>query len=102
MSSSRTRRISPSADIASLEKGVRDFEPHLALDGGEDGLRVVTRLIDQAAGLLRPGGHLILEIGSAQERPIRELIASGGNWDLAPTIRDAANHPRVIRASRKA
>jgi len=43
----------PSAEIASLEPGVRDYEPHLALDGGPDGLRVVARIIDEAASLLK-------------------------------------------------
>ena len=88
--------------IPSLEPGVRDFEPHLALDGGEDGLRVVDRLIAQAVPLLKVGGDLILEIGSDQEMPVRSLIAARPELDLAPTIRDAANHPRVIRARRLA
>jgi release factor glutamine methyltransferase len=91
----------PSADIAGLEPGVRDYEPHLALDGGEDGLRVVARLIREAAPLLAPGGHLILEIGSAQEVPVRDLISAQSEWTLSPTIRDAANHPRVIHALRR-
>jgi release factor glutamine methyltransferase len=88
--------------IPSLEPGVRDFEPHLALDGGEDGLRVVDRLVSQAIPLLTVGGHLILEIGSDQEGPVRSLIADHPELDLAPTIRDAANHPRVLRARRLA
>jgi release factor glutamine methyltransferase len=91
-----------SAVVETLEPGVRDFEPHLALDGGEDGLRVVARLIPAAAGLLKPGGHLILEIGSDQEEPVRALIARQAGFDLAPTIRDAANHPRVLCARKVA
>ncbi len=89
------------AVIPTLEPGVRDHEPHLALDGGEDGLRVVDRLIAQAIQLLKLGGHLILEIGSDQEEPVRALIATRDELELAPTVRDSANHPRVIRASRK-
>ena len=88
--------------IPTLEPGVRDYEPHLALDGGEDGLRVVARLIIQAIPLLKIGGHLILEIGSDQEDPVRTLIAEHPDLDLAPTVRDAANHPRVICARRLA
>jgi release factor glutamine methyltransferase len=91
-----------SAVVPTLEPSVRDFEPHLALDGGEDGLRVVERLIDQALPLLKVGGFLILEIGSDQEAPVRELIVARAGFDLAPTIRDAANHPRVILARRLA
>lgn len=91
----------PTGDIAGLEPGVRDHEPHLALDGGPDGLRLVARLVDQAVPLLKPGGHLILEIGTAQERPVRDLIAAHAELELAPTVKDAANHPRVVRARRR-
>lgn len=91
----------PTDDIAGLEPGVRDFEPHLALDGGADGLEVVARLIAGAPARLVPGGQLILEIGSPQEDAVRELIAARPEFDLMPTIRDAANHPRVIRAVRR-
>jgi release factor glutamine methyltransferase len=89
------------ATIPTLDIGVRQYEPHLALDGGEDGLRVVSRLIEQAVPLLKLGGHLILEIGSDQELPVRDLIGSQPSLELAPTIRDAANHPRVVRATRR-
>ena len=91
----------PTDVIPSLEAGVRDFEPHRALDGGPDGLRVVTRLVDEAAPLLKPGGHLVLEIGSDQEVPVRDLVARP-ELALAPTVRDASGHPRVILARRLA
>ncbi len=52
---------------------VRDFEPRLALDGGEDGLDVYRRLIASMPGRLVPGGDILLEIGSA--RQARELGA---------------------------
>jgi release factor glutamine methyltransferase len=87
-----------SGEIAKLERGVRDFEPHLALDGGPDGLRVVDRLIEQARTMLSLGGDLILEIGSEQEMPVRALIASREGFAPSATIRDAANYPRVIAA----
>jgi release factor glutamine methyltransferase len=92
----------PTDVIPTLEPGVRDYEPHTALDGGPDGLAVVSRLIDQAVPRLKPGGRLILEIGTAQERPVRDRIAAHPQLVLAPTIRDAANHPRVVRATRRA
>lgn len=90
----------PTGVIPSLEPGVRDHEPHRALDGGEDGLRVVAPLIEQAVPLLKRGGHLILEIGSDQEAPVRALLAAQPALRLAPTVRDHANHPRVLRATR--
>jgi release factor glutamine methyltransferase len=90
----------PTGVLPQLEPGVRDYEPHQALDGGEDGLRVVARLIEQAVPVLAPGGHLILEIGAAQEEPVRALLSRYKDLELAPTIRDHAHHPRVVRASR--
>jgi release factor glutamine methyltransferase len=90
----------PTEAIASLEPGVRDYEPRSALDGGPGGLAMVARLIETSVGLLKPGGHLILEIGSNQEAPVRSLIGAQAGLKLAPTVFDHAQHPRVIRASR--
>jgi release factor glutamine methyltransferase len=90
----------PTGVIATLEPGVRDHEPHRALDGGEDGLRVVAPLIAQAVTLLKPGGHLILEIGSDQEESVRALLTAEPAFRVSPTVRDHANHPRVVRATR--
>jgi len=91
----------PTGVIPTLEPGVRDHEPHMALDGGPDGLQVVARLIEQAIPLLKPDGHLILEIGTAQEQPVRALIEAHPELRLVPTIHDLRKHPRVIRAVRQ-
>jgi release factor glutamine methyltransferase len=90
----------PTELIDHLELGVKDYEPRLALDGGRGGLEMVSRLIEEAPAYLRPGGQFILEIGTAQEAPVRELIASHPSLKLAPTVYDLAKHPRVIRATR--
>jgi release factor glutamine methyltransferase len=90
----------PSNSIDHLERGVRDYEPRVALDGGPGGLEMVGRLIEDSVELLKPGGHLILEIGSDQEEPVRSLIGAQTRLRLAPTIFDHAQHPRVIRATR--
>ncbi len=91
----------PTDVIPTLEPGVRDYEPHLALDGGPDGLQVVERLIAEAVPLLKPNGHLILEIGSDQEMLVRKCLANRPELELLPTIFDDAGHPRVLRASRR-
>jgi release factor glutamine methyltransferase len=90
----------PSAAIEHLEPGVRDHEPRTALDGGPGGLSMVARLIEESVRLLKPEGHLILEIGTAQEQPVRSLIGAQAQLRLAPTVFDHAKHARVIRATR--
>src|SRR5262249_21658827 len=75
----------PTTDIAGLAAGVRDYEPHLALDGGPDGFALFDRLIAAAPAYLKSGGYLIVEIGSAQEAPARAKIEAHGGYDLDTT-----------------
>jgi release factor glutamine methyltransferase len=56
----------PSGIIQTLPVEVERFEPHLALDGGPDGLRVLRRLVAQTPRFLRPGAWLLMEIGEEQ------------------------------------
>jgi release factor glutamine methyltransferase len=85
-------------EIGNLPPGVRDYEPHIALDGGPGGFAVFDRLVAGAPKYLRAGGYLIVEIGSPQEKPARERIAAHGGFELGETIRDASGHPRVLCA----
>ena len=91
----------PQDDIPKLPAGVRDFEPHLALDGGPDGFAVFERLIDAARARLAGGGWLIVEIGAPQEEPARRRIEELPEYELAPTVRDFSGHPRVLKARRR-
>ncbi len=86
--------------LEALDRDVKSFEPMLALDGGLDGLRVIEPLVQQAVGRLKLEGHLILEIGYDIEDDVRRLIEKTEGLQLSPTIRDLANQPRVIRATR--
>ena len=88
----------PHGDIAGLEPGVRDYEPHAALDGGPDGYAVFDRLVAGAPAHLKPGGWLIVEIGSPQEKRARERIDAHGGYELMRAVHDGAKHPRVLRA----
>ena len=88
----------PRGDIPGLATGVRDYEPHAALDGGADGFAVFDRLIAGAPERLKPGGYLIVEIGSPQEEAARRRIEAAGAYDLGKTILDGSRHPRVLRA----
>jgi release factor glutamine methyltransferase len=91
----------PHDDIAKLPPGVRDFEPHRALDGGADGFAVFDRLIAEAPPHLKPDGWLLLEIGSPQEIPARERIERNKGYELEKTILDGSGHPRVLMARMK-
>src|SRR5262249_4108584 len=88
----------PHEDIVKLPPGVRDYEPHVALDGGPGGFAVFDRLIAQVSQYLESGGYLIVEIGSPQEQAARERIAAFPGFELAETVRDGSGHPRVLRA----
>ena len=67
----------PSGMIPRLPAEVR-FEPVLALDGGEDGLALIRRIIPEAGAYLRPGGALLLEADPAQMGAIRGLLECQG------------------------
>lgn len=86
---------------AALPSGVRDYEPRLALDGGPGGFDVFNRLIEQARERLVPGGWLVIEIGSPQEKQAREKIEAIADYELFPTILDGSGHPRVLKARRR-
>jgi len=64
----------PPAEIQTLSPDVRDHEPHAALDGGPDGLDAYRPLGGLLPGLLRPGGHALLEIGSGQAGAMEPLF----------------------------
>ncbi len=80
--------------IAGLSGEVRDHDPRLALDGGPDGLDAYRIILAQVPPLLRPGGHLLVEIGYDQEAALRGLATVHGLG--AEVRRDLAGHPRVV------
>ena len=85
----------PDGDIAGLDVSVRDYEPHLALKGGEDGLdfyRDITRLWTAA---LRVGGRLLFEVGIGQADEVLRIMRSVGFGDLEITP-DLNGIPRVV------
>jgi len=87
-----------SAEMAELDPGVLEYEPHLALDGGEQGTEIIARLIPQAAQRLRPGGWLLMEVGPYNAQKVEQLVAKEAGLSLEVTIPDLAGHPRVVQA----
>jgi release factor glutamine methyltransferase len=68
----------PTGEMRLLPSDVVRYEPHLALDGGADGLDVVRRLLAGAARLLQPGGWLLSEIGGDQGGLLEPELAAAG------------------------
>jgi release factor glutamine methyltransferase len=85
----------PASDKSTIQREVRDWEPEIALYGGDDGLQVYRRLIPEARRLLKDGGWLVLEIGYAVVEAVREYL---GKWEEVRTECDLAGLPRVVLA----
>jgi release factor glutamine methyltransferase len=85
-----------STELAGLDREVREYDPLAALDGGADGLDAYRVLIPEAAGLLAPGGTLIVEAGCGQSGPISELMTASGLTSERPPKADLAGIPRAV------
>ena len=90
------------SDAPSLQREVRDHEPASALFGGPTGVEIYTRLIGQAASLLRPRGILVLELGYGAADAVRRMFHVQQAWANASVTNDLAGIPRVIAAERTA
>jgi len=89
-----------SEQIAALDREVREHDPYLALDGGADGLGAYRAIAADAARLLAPGGHLVLEIGQGQDGDVVRLLTAAGLMILGESRRDLAGIGRVVAACR--
>jgi release factor glutamine methyltransferase len=87
----------PTQTILTLEPEVADHEPHLALDGGPDGLDSLKTLITDSAAYLHPGGLWLTELMAGQAPAIAELLAQSGYTNIA-IHKDLANIQRFVSA----
>ena len=85
-----------SSDIAELDRAVSQYDPRVALDGGADGLDAYRAIVPESAGLLAPGGTLIVEAGCGQSGPISQLMAVAGLISVGPPKADLAGIPRAV------
>ena len=90
----------PAGQWPTLMPEVRDFEPRLALDGGEDGLEAYRHLARQAGRILAPGGWLLVEVGIGQARDVGALLKAGGLTEISQR-EDYAGIPRVVAGRSK-
>lgn len=89
----------PTEEIDTLSPTVRDFEPRLALDGGESGLEMIRRISKEVPAVLKPGGYLVMEIGADQGEACRDIMMEDREyWAGTEVRRDYAGRQRVVVA----
>lgn len=88
----------PAGDIPGLDPSVRDYEPHMALDGGADGLDFYRNLAKEWKNALTVGGKLFLEVGIGQADDVLRLLRAQGFGDLEIT-KDLNGIPRVVHGT---
>jgi release factor glutamine methyltransferase len=87
----------PSAEIATLDPEVRDFDPGLALDGGADGLDFYRRLAIGAKPFLKPAGKMMLEFGDGQAEAIKRILEDE-KWIVEAVKEDYSQRARILVA----
>ncbi len=86
------------SDLGGLQPEVREHEPLVALSPGQDPLAIHRRLAVEGPPFLKPGGHLIVEIGQGQDAAIRALYGGADGLEVLETVPDLAGIPRVLLA----
>ena len=90
-----------SKTVEGLEPDVKDYEPHLALDGVRAGLDIYQRLIPELKEYLTDEGRVFFEIGDEQAKDVRKLMAESSVFDSIKVVKDLSGHNRVISGKRK-
>jgi release factor glutamine methyltransferase len=86
----------PRSDAESLQREVRDYEPHQALFAGDTGLEIYEHLVADAARVLHPDGWLIMELGIRTLAAVRQML--GRCWQQVQVRDDLSGLPRVLAA----
>jgi release factor glutamine methyltransferase len=87
----------PSAEIATLQPEVRDFDPRGALDGGADGLDFYRRISTDAKPFLKPDGKIMLEFGDGQADAIKKIFENE-KWIVEAVQEDYSQRARILIA----
>jgi release factor glutamine methyltransferase len=87
----------PSSEINFLQEEVKDYEPREALDGGNNGLSYLKRIIKEAPDYLKSGGSLLLEIGYKQKERVFEIAEEREIYQTPVIINDFAGIERVVK-----
>jgi len=87
-------------EIEGLAADIRDHEPHLALDGGPDGLDVIRILVQESPARLQPGGTLMFELSPEQAADAMQLLTQAG-FEHVEARNDLAGQARVVAGKRR-
>ncbi len=90
----------PTAELATLDSSVKDYEPIEALDGGEDGLDIIRPVIRLWKSVLKDNGAIMLEIGEGQAPAVRKLLEDAGFTSIY-ALKDTGGTDRVMAARLK-
>jgi len=85
-----------SEELRGLQPEVVEYEPTLALDGGQDGLDFVRRILEQAPEYVLPGGSILIEIGAEQGASSQHLAAEMGMYESIEILKDYAGKDRIL------
>ena len=85
----------PTADLETLDSSVKDYEPHVALDGGEEGLDYFRSIAEKWRKLLKKGGNLAFECGEGQAATVRYIMKQNGFTDIK-IYKDTLGIERVL------
>lgn len=91
----------PKAEIETLDPDVRRHEPHLALDGGVEGLDCLRPLIEQGANHLLPAGWMLLEFTPEQAAKLVSIAEASGHWSHIEVVKDLGQTPRILKLRKK-
>jgi release factor glutamine methyltransferase len=91
----------PSIEVLNLQPEVTNHEPHLALDGGKDGLEAIRELVNTAPQYLISSGFWIVELMAGQASIVRSLLQANGNYTNTQIHQDYAGIDRFVSANRK-
>ena len=88
----------PTGDVATLDVSVREYEPHIALDGGEDGLDFYRFIAAKWQSALRLGGTMAFEVGIGQAEKVERIMLENGFENIVVTP-DTQGIPRVVEGT---
>ena len=88
------------AEMEQLQPSVRDFEPHMALHGGEDGLDFYRAIVKNFAPAIRDGGYLCFEFGMGQEKAVCDILENN-NFEVLRLKEDTGRITRAVRSKKR-